>query len=92
MQTLIQTLEDIDYADDIALLSHRNQDIQGKTEDLEKYGKQIGLNINSEKTKLMKLNPKINQPLVINNTCGGSTGIHLSWKQDNSRWRLRGRC
>ena len=53
--TITQTLEDIDYADDIALLAHRHQDMQGKTDGLVTYSKQIGLNINIEKTKLMKL-------------------------------------
>ena len=65
--TLTETLEDIDYADDIALLAHRHQDIQSKTEDLVTFGKQIGLNINTDKTKLMKLQPKSVQPLIISN-------------------------
>ena len=29
--TFTETLEDIDFADDIALLAHRQKDIQGKT-------------------------------------------------------------
>ena len=65
--TFTETLEDIDFADDIALLAHRQKDIQGKTEDLATYGKQIGLNINSDKTEVMKINSKSNQPLTINN-------------------------
>lgn len=49
----------------VALLAHRHQDIQSKTEELTVYGKQIGLIIN-KKTKLMKLNSKSVQPLITN--------------------------
>ncbi|XP_062615396.1 uncharacterized protein LOC134277126 [Saccostrea cucullata] len=65
----IQTgsLEDLDFADDIALLSQRYKDIQSKTDDLVKYGRQIGLKINVNKTKLMKINTKIGKEVTANN-------------------------
>jgi hypothetical protein len=49
-------LEDLDYADDLALLSHTQGQIQAKTEKTAEYGEQIGLRINAKKTKLMTVN------------------------------------
>ena len=47
-------LEDLDFADDIALLSHTFQHIQQKTNRLSQYAKYmyIGLNISETKTEL----------------------------------------
>ena len=63
-----KSLEDLDFADDIALLAHRFQDIQGKTNDLVMYGGQIGLHVNVAKTKVLKVNNKMNTDLTINNS------------------------
>ena len=63
--TLSDMLEDLDFADDLALLSHRHQDIQSKTNDLASKGKQIGLNINTSKTKLMKINTRAMDPVTL---------------------------
>ena len=63
--TLSDMLEDLDFADDLALLSHRHQDIQSKTNDLASKGKQIGLNINTSKTKLMKINTRATDPVTL---------------------------
>ena len=41
--TFTESLEDLDFADDIALLSQRHQDIQAKTDIMDSLGKQIGL-------------------------------------------------
>ena len=49
----MDTLEDLDFADDIVLPAHRHQDIQRKTNDVALIGRQVGLNINTDKTKLM---------------------------------------
>ena len=43
-------LEDLDFADDIALLSHTHQHLQDKTNRLSKFAKHIGLNIRDTKT------------------------------------------
>ena len=64
--TFTETLEDLDFADDIVLLAQRHQDIQTKTQKLDSLGKQIGLNINSNKTKVMKVNAKTDNPVTIN--------------------------
>ena len=41
--TLMDTLEDLDFADDIVLFAHRHQDIQRKTNDVVLIGRQVGL-------------------------------------------------
>ena len=48
------TLEDLDFADDIALLSHSYNDQQIKTTSLSDIASQVGLLINSTKTKILK--------------------------------------
>ena len=65
--TFDKSLEDLDFADDIALLAHRFKDMQDKTDDLVAYGSRIGLHVNAKKTKVMKLNSKTNAELKINN-------------------------
>jgi hypothetical protein len=47
---IAQTLEDLDYADDIYLLSHRWRDMQEKLNDVNYESKKIGLHINLAKT------------------------------------------
>ena len=54
--TPLSYLEDLDYADDIALLSHTHTHIQEKTQRLNTFAKQFGLNISSKKTEIMALN------------------------------------
>ena len=65
--TLMDTLEDLHCANDIVLLAHRHQDIQRKTNDVALIGRQVGLNINTDKTKLMKINARSDQQVTINN-------------------------
>ena len=52
------SLEDLDFADDLALLSHRIQDMRYKTRALEVQGAKVGLKINATKTKLMRIGTK----------------------------------
>ena len=54
--TLLSSLEDIDYADDLALLSHSEAHMQNKTTDLQRNASKIGLKINIKKTEVMHLN------------------------------------
>ena len=61
---LINTLEDLEFADDIALLSHRLQDMRCKMEDLKAAGEKVGLKINASKTKLLKVMTK--QDVAVN--------------------------
>ena len=56
--TFTTSLEDLDFADDLALLSHRIQDMRDKTRALEVQGAKVGLKINAPKTKLMRIGTK----------------------------------
>ena len=48
---LFSSLKDIDFADDVALLSHTQPDMQQKISEVDRFSKQIGLKI---KTKVMQ--------------------------------------
>lgn len=54
--SLSRQLEDLDYADDICLLSHKITDMQAKLEDLERTARNVRLEINIKKTKAMRIN------------------------------------
>ena len=51
-------LDDLDFADDIALLSSTKQQIQQKTDMLVRNSGQIGLKANRQKCKVLRLNTK----------------------------------
>ena len=54
--TPFSTLEDLDFADDIVLLSHTRQHIQEKTDRLSMFSAQVGLKISLKKTEAMCVN------------------------------------
>ena len=54
--TLWTQLDDIDFADDLGLLSHNHNQMQDKTTHLATTSAAIGLRINMRKTELMKIN------------------------------------
>ena len=56
--TLWSQLDDLDFADDLALLSHSHGQMQEKTDLLNLVSAQTGLNINMNKTNIMKANTK----------------------------------
>ena len=51
---MMKNLEDLDFADDITLMSHTYQHIQDKTTAMERKAAKLGLKINVKKTKVMK--------------------------------------
>ena len=51
-------VEDCDFADDIALLAHTQEDIQEKTDRVDQTAKCVGLNIHPDETKMMKNNTR----------------------------------
>ena len=53
--TFTTSLEDLDFAEDLALLSHRIQDMRDKTRALGVQGAKIDLKINATKTNLMRI-------------------------------------
>ena len=56
-------LEDLDFADDLALLSHRHKHMQEKTRRLRRFGQQVGLQICKRKMEVMTLN--VNAPASV---------------------------
>ena len=65
--TLWTQLDDLDFADDLALLSHNHSQMQDKTSLPETTSAGTGLKINKKKTELMKMNTTADTPV----TAGG---------------------
>nr|KAG5703008.1 hypothetical protein BaRGS_016169 [Batillaria attramentaria] len=63
--TLWTQLDDLDFADDLALLSHSHTQMQDKTTCLEATSAGTGLKINRKKTELMKINTTANTPVTV---------------------------
>ncbi|KAL5007014.1 hypothetical protein ScPMuIL_015820 [Solemya velum] len=64
--TLFSYLEDLDHADDLALLSNLENNMQDKTSRLQQNAASIGLNINIKKTEVMALNCRVPPDIEIN--------------------------
>ena len=65
--SLTQQLKDLDFADDLALLSHSHAQMQNKTVLLDTISQQIGLNIHRGKTKIMRINANNREPIALGN-------------------------
>lgn len=63
--TLWDQLDDLDFADDIALLSHSQQQMQEKTNMVAAISAQVGLNINKDKSKILKINPTSTKSIAL---------------------------
>ena len=63
---LTSVLEDLDFSDDIALLSSRYVDIEDKTSRLVEEAAGVGLMINSKKSKVMQINGRNDQRIKVN--------------------------
>nr|KAG5685489.1 hypothetical protein BaRGS_003382 [Batillaria attramentaria] len=63
--TLWTQLDDLDFADDLALLSHSHSQMQDMTTCLEATSAGTGLKINRRKTELMKINTTANTPVTV---------------------------
>ena len=63
--SLFSVLEDLEFADDIALPSHTWTHTQQKSSRLNDRASTIGLRINADKTKVMSSDPR-RQPVIIN--------------------------
>ena len=55
----------LDYADDIGLLSSRHEDMQEMMDKLTTTAPQIGLRLNTAKTKLKRNNYKTDNPITV---------------------------
>ena len=58
-------MDDLDSADDLALLSHNHQQMQEKTSDLHHTSMQVGLTLKKQKTKIMRINAGTDEPVKI---------------------------
>ena len=58
-----QQLDDLDSADNLALLSHTHRQMQEKTNSVKDSSAQLGLHINRGKTKVLKINTMITEPV-----------------------------
>ncbi|PFX30003.1 Transposon TX1 uncharacterized 149 kDa protein [Stylophora pistillata] len=65
---LLEQLEDLEFADDIALVSSNNQQMQDKTARLTANSIKLGLHPNVSKTKVMKVNCTNNRPVKVRDT------------------------
>jgi hypothetical protein len=63
---LTEGLENLDYADDICVLSQSYKDMREKLEDLNKEAVKVGLKMNASKTKAMKINSKTKTKYEVN--------------------------
>ena len=64
--TLWSQLEDLDFADDLALLSHSHRQMKEKTQDLERISQSTGLKVHPGKTKVLKMNTSVKGDIKIN--------------------------
>ena len=58
-------LEDLAFADNLALLSHRLQEMQEKERNLETTAQKVGLEISHKKTKLLRINNQQEGPVTV---------------------------
>jgi hypothetical protein len=63
--TFTKHLEDLDFADDIVLLSHKQQHAQSKLTRLAEEAGHTGLRINTKKIETMRINNRQHQPLQL---------------------------
>jgi len=66
--TLTSQLDDLDFADDIALLSHSHKQMQDKATHVDTRGAETGLRISTKKTKVLKSNARSNEPVKVRDT------------------------
>ena len=62
---ILTQLDDLDFADDLALMSHSHWQMQDKTTDLARISAQVGMKINKKKTKIMRLNTTCVRPIML---------------------------
>jgi hypothetical protein len=87
--TMFNQLDDLDFADDIALLSHSRQQMQEKLIQVERRAAERGLHINSKKTKILKSNTRRSDSKWPKS--GRSRLHYLAWKRNRQSWRIRQR-
>jgi hypothetical protein len=84
---LTERLEDLDYADDICLVSQSYKDMKEKLEDMNKEAVKVSLKMNASKTKTMKINSKIKTKLEVNGNIIEETETFQYFGSLVNRWR-----
>ena len=74
-------MEDLDYADDIALLAHRYQDMQAKTSVLATTAGSLGLKIDTKKTRHLSMNSRTNESIMVNGDVVDEVDHLTTWDQ-----------
>ena len=64
--TMFNHLDDLDFFDDIALLSHSHQQMQEQLTQVERRAAATGLHINTKKIKVLKSSTKTRADLTVN--------------------------
>jgi hypothetical protein len=64
---LTQALEDLEYPDDVCLLSHKYDHMQSKLTDLHNISQKDGLEINYSKTEEIRINIKLKKYITLEN-------------------------
>ena len=59
-------LDDLDFADGVALIYSTKQQIQDKTTKLEEEARRVELKVSTERTKVMRINAKNQDKIVVN--------------------------
>ena len=65
--SFVEQLEDLDFADDLALLAHTHTQMQAKTTKLKAVSSKLGFEINADKTKTIKIKSNAREQITINN-------------------------
>ena len=63
--TLWNQLGDLDFADDIALLAHKNTQMRDKTNQMQDSAAKLGLPVSKRKTKSIRMNTTNDSPIVL---------------------------
>ena len=80
-------LEDIDYEDDLRLLTSRVDHMQEKTTMLEENAGRAGLKLNQQKCKWMNVNSRNTETESERQRGGGSGQFHLPGGASDEGWR-----
>ena len=59
-------LDDLDFANGVALIYSTKQQIQDKTTKLEEEARRVELKVSTERTKVMRINAKNQDKIVVN--------------------------
>ncbi|XP_055997824.1 uncharacterized protein LOC130047237 [Ostrea edulis] len=85
--TLLTQLDDLDFADDLVLLSHNHSQMQDKTSHLVTTSAGTGLKINLKKTELIKINTTVQLPVTVSGASSTSDGLK---RKNEELWKRAG--